>query len=106
MYTLLLISAPPPFNRISLLQNNSNHEDMFPAKCQQSAVCPQTDTDITNLQIATQLFQPTLAISWWASSFVIDCTEGESPQQELEERPHSKSCDFDTKYKSYLLVTL
>ena len=48
----------------------------------------------------------TVATSWWAFSLLIECTEDESPQQELEGGPHSKVCVLDTKFMFYLLVNL
>ena len=49
----------------------------------------------------SQLFEPTATVetSWWASSLFLECTEDESPQQELEESPQSKSWNLDIKYK-------
>ena len=54
-----------------------------------------------------QLFQPTstFATYEWASSLLIEYTEDEIPQQELEKGPHGKSCDLDTKGMIYLLLT-
>ena len=42
--------------------------------------------------VIPQLFRPTatVATSWWAFSFLIEYTNDESPQQELEEGPRRK----------------
>ena len=55
-----------------------------------------------------QLFQPsaTVATFWWASSLLIEYTEHQSHQPEIKEGPRSKSCDLDTKYMFYILLTL
>ena len=45
-----------------------------------------------------QLFQPTatVAISWWASSLLIEYTEDKSPQLDLEVGLRNNSCELDT----------
>ena len=54
-----------------------------------------------------QLSQPNanVATSWWASSLLIEYTDDEICQQELEEGLHSKYCDLDTTFEIYPLVT-
>ena len=54
-----------------------------------------------------QLFQPTATVSTlrWASTFLIEYTDDESTQQELEEGPRRRSCGLDKYYMSELLVT-
>ena len=57
--------------------------------------------------IIPKLFQPSATVlnSWLAYSLLIEYTEDKNPQQGLEERPRSKSCDLNTKFMFYLLVT-
>ena len=62
------------------------------------------DADFCGYSHSAQLFQPTATggTSWRASSLLIEYTEDENPQQDLEESLQIKSCDLDTKGMFYL----
>ena len=51
------------------------------------------------LNFYSQMYQPTASVApfLWAFSLLKECTDDESPQQELEEGPSRKSWELDTK---------
>ena len=65
----------------------------------QFGICKKLYTLFFGLGCSAQLFQATatVAISWWASSFLREDTEDKSSKMEQEVSPHDSFSNFNTK---------